>query len=284
MRHYFVNFIIFISILSITNLVKASSFQKTFEDLKKTFEQKIEKEFVDQEQSLITDIQNVNFLSAGEELEDGVFMVHIPAREDFSDVEVKMFPDEKLLASYREIFSKNGSATGFRYKDYIITNYHACRGRDVLLRDYNDKLLYAKVLAYNLLQDICVLSINNTSQYQDFAEKKIELKNRELANTSKRTNMKKANVFSIRGNFEITNIAKDNVEDVYSKSNAYLADNFNYKCLPGTSGSPVVDSNGLRGIIWGAASDETQLSKESKCFFLDRAEIDKIIVKIEKTQ
>lgn len=266
-------------------------FKQSFSNLEKILDSKLEDTIVEDEQSLITTIQNKNYLPYGENLENGVFLVNISKKESFSENEKKLFfNNEKLFTEYSEKFKDSSYATAFRYKNYIVTNYHACRGQDVLLKDYTDKIVYAKVLGYNLVQDVCVLSINNISKYQDFAVKKMESTEyndeslRKIASSNNPSLTKKiAAVFSMRGNFEIKGISKDTQQDEYSKTNAFVSFNNNQKCISGTSGSPVINQSGLIGIIWGASHSKNPFEKETACFFLDKTEIDKVIVKIEQS-
>lgn len=281
--------IFFVSLFLIINQAYAIDFKQSFEDLEKVFNNQLEDTVIEEEQDLINKIQNTSYLAHGETLENGVFLVHAPKKEAFSEKEKELFFDNKeLLKEYQRRFKEVGSATAFRYKNYVVTNYHACRGHDVLLKDYTDKIVYAKVLGYNLIQDVCILSINNISKYQDFSAKKleklIESSKREVASNKVSPFVNTtASVFSMRGNFDVKNISKDNQKDTYTKINAFVSYNNKRECISGTSGSPVISQSGLIGIIWGASDSENPFEKKTACFFLDKMEIDKVISKIEQS-
>ena len=287
MRHFISKKIIFISLLILTNInAFGQNFQNSFKELEKKLEEQTSTNIQNSEQQLIATIQSkMNF---NVELENGTFLVYIPARESFDSNEIKLFGNNKeIKKSFTDIFSRSSYGTGFLYKNYVVTNYHVCRGRNVLLKDYNEKILHAKVLGYNIIQDICVLSIKNYKNYDDFSVKKITASSfendRSFASTNTKSLTIKAKVYSMWGEFSIFNIKKDFAEDVYSKTNGMTGINFENRCIGGISGSPVVGVDGLKGIMWGSDTDDNPTPNKN-CFFLKKEELDKVIFAVENSK
>ena len=109
-----------------------------------------EKAKVNRMMDWVTNLLSWNYSASSDNkvfLTSGIFAVLNPPK-------LKVSKEEGI---YKDFFSREGYGTGFLYKNYIVTNYHVCRGMNVLIRDVNDKVYGVKVLTYDLKQDICIL-------------------------------------------------------------------------------------------------------------------------------
>lgn len=216
-------------------------------------------------------------------LSSGVFAMIAPKKTKLTD------SFEKEV--YSELFSSDSYGSSFLYKDYIITNYHMCRGLNTIIRDYTNKLYSVKVLIYDIKQDICILKApEGVKNQRNFASFKMPLNNRleeerklrydikisNLKNKKYLSNLDKQNIIILEnekksdnrdyayisgayGEFYIYKISNDTTKDIFSKKNGFTA--YGEKCKSGVSGSPVISKNGLIGLFWGA---ETEPSKNER--------------------
>lgn len=242
-------------------------------------------------------------------------------------LEKKNLKDPFEIKNYTDIFSTDSNGSSFLYKDYIVTNYHMCRGLNTLIRDYKNNVYAVKVLSYNIKQDICILmapeKVKDQRNFKDFKIKKdlvleqkefFKLKDQlvEIEKKSKKSRIDMFNIEKIKlllnknenqtnqaqisgayGEFPIYKIEKDLTIDEWSKKNAYMA--YGSKCKGGVSGSPVVSTNGIIGLFWGA-EDSRSFYKRVKqirnpsavennplCYFIDIKEVDLLIQTYEES-
>lgn len=213
---------------------------------------------------------------------EGNFLMLAPKKSELTSFDKK---------HYSDFFNKDSFGSAFLYKNYIITNYHMCRGLNTLIKDYRDKIYAVKVLKWDDKQDICILqapksvmSQRNFSTYKapvDLVENekrdlriKIKIEKllskkytsttdaRELDNLRKELgseNNSYATVYSIWGEFKINKIEKDVVDDEWSKKNSYQA--FGSKCKSGISGGAVANHNGLLGYSWAAETPSSMIKR-----------------------
>lgn len=204
--------------------------------------------------------------------------------------------------AYGSIFQNDSFGSAFLYKDYIVTNFHMCRGLNTLIRDYKNNIYGVKVLKYDIKQDVCILKapegVKGQRNFADFkmpinkvAEeiRLLRIDNRIMNIKSKATlsDKDKSTIVSLQkeklseerdygyiagayGQFYIYNISEDTATDKWKKNHAYQA--YGEKCKGGVSGSPVTSKKGLIGLFWGAeesgsiAERVSHLSKRSPSF------------------
>lgn len=269
-------------------------FQKGLEEIDKRITEKQENDQLNAEMQAISELKNYKKAN----LSPGVFLVYNPIKNSFSAEEISKMKYPKALDLFKVTFPKMSFATGFLYKDYIVTNYHACRGQNTIIRDYEGEIFSVKMLIYDPNQDICILKSDkiHKKSYPNFAnikikpiikEEKKQNIHREIASKlyekepSEKNKLEKektfyASIFSMWGEFVLTNIREDlKKDDEWVKEKAYIARGD--KCKGGISGSPVVGTKGLIGIAWGAI-ESGQVERE--CFFIDKSEIDRVISQI----
>ena len=278
-------FIVFALLLTSTvcfaeNKENATYYKNIMQDLDKVGETSTLQSPKDQEQLLVervTSLLSWNRSAIKKEdihLSSGVFTMLAPRKLAITD------PFEK---NYTGSFSTDQFGSAFLYKDYIITNYHMCRGLNTLIRDYKNNIYAVKVLSFNVKQDVCVLkapeAVKNQRNFATFkmplnqiseevrslrlSNKIMKIKeNAQLSDAQKEeiAILEKEKQSEARdygyisgayGEFYIYNIGKDNSPpDTWSKENSMMA--YGTKCKGGVSGSPVSSSQGLIGLFWGA--------------------------------
>lgn len=204
----------------------------------------------------------------------------------------KAQPDNYI---YAKNFSADSMGTGFIYKDYIVTNYHLCRGKDTIVKDKNGNYYTAKYLIHDSKQDICLMSkaegLKNYKDfstakgpfnvfeeekiktfysldskfYQELAEKDPVKGQKELEKLNQQISKHPRNyatVYSIFGDFTLSLIAVDNQKDEWTKKNGFVGRG--ELCKGGISGSAVVAPSGLLGIAWGAPKNSSSTGEDAE--------------------
>lgn len=237
----------------------------------------------------ITELLSWNYSSSTKEnieLTSGIFAMLAPRKNNLQEG----FEED----NYKSIFSSDNYGSAFLYKDYIVTNYHMCRGLNTIIRDFNNNIYGVKVLKFDIKQDVCILKAPSKVQDQrNFATytmplnpvseeiHKLRIENKILKIKSKNylSDRDKNELFSLEkekksderdygfisgayGEFYIYNITEDNTKDDWTKNFAYKA--FGEKCKGGVSGSPVSSKKGLVGLFWGAEQEESRTQRIRK--------------------
>jgi hypothetical protein len=250
---------------------------------------------------------------------DGVFLMLAPKKEVFHRTEADNQFDETTKDSFKHhLFDNDNHGSAFLYNDYIVTNYHMCRGLNTLVRDHYNKIYAVKVLKWNERQDLCILQAPKEvkdqrnfalakSNFDEMEEEKRTLKlqieiekikhNFLFTNEDKEKiiELKKeikdpkqprsyGKVFSMWGEFKVTNITPDNMADKWKKTNGLQATAS--KCLPGISGGVVTSPQGILGYAWGATANDDRSPASVKdsnvCYFINISQIKELISDYEK--
>lgn len=301
LRHWGFMKKLFLSVLLISSVVQANS--DAFEKGLKQIESMIDKKKTEEnENSEMRAISYLKFKHKDVKLSPGIFLVYNPIKKEFSEKESSLFKNKEAFDYLKNTFVRESVGTGFLYKNYIVTNYHVCRGQDTLIKDYNGEIFSVKVLGYDPNQDICILESDKISPetYPNFAkikitpiirEEKKQLMHRAVSskryekdpspkNKEALTKPVYATMFSMWGDFTITNIRQDTTSDEWSKDFSYVAKG--NICKGGISGSPVVGTKGLIGIAWGSTTENVKkLHMPEECYFIDKKEIDRVISMVE---
>lgn len=301
MNFLFGLFIIFISFSSFSNQeVSETKNPKTKKEIYQTLMKDLSSigEFLEKkpnkEQILINKITNLlswNKSSNGEtiQLSSGVFAMLAPEKTYITDSFEKK--------NYEKIFDSDSFGTAFYYKNYVVTNYHMCRGLNTIIRDYQNNIYAVKVLSFDIKKDICVLSApkgikkqrnfytyktNGDPIYEN--KRSFDLKDK-ISSINKKNEKSKndlsilkelneelsseertyAQISGAYGEFFIYKIEKDTTKDDWSKDNSYLA--YGSKCKGGVSGSPVTSKKGIIGLFWGAESTDAFNSRTNSFSF-----------------
>jgi len=237
----------------------------------------------------ITELLSWNYSDSSKEeikLTSGIFAMLAPQKRNIQENFEK--------DNYKSIFSSDSYGSAFLYKNYIVTNYHMCRGLNTIIRDFNNNIYGVKVLKFDMEQDICLLKAPSKVQKQRNFETytmplnpvseeihKLRIENQILKIKSKifLSERDKNDLFSLEkekksderdygfisgayGEFYIYNITEDNIKDDWTKNFAYKA--FGEKCKSGVSGSPVSSKKGLVGLFWGAEQDKSRTKRVRK--------------------
>lgn len=209
-------------------------------------------------------------------MDSGVFVLKGYPVKKFSSKVIEKFKSEKTSKDaqkfFADTFTREGFGTGFLYKGYIITNFHVCRGGNVLAKDYQGNILAFGIVDFNPTQDVCVLKPHfKDGKYFDFGK---DMETRQIAQTEEYNKKDQYIIHSIYGNIKSDHFAKDPVKDQWSKRNSFMTKNHTGECRGGISGSAVSGPKGFFGIAWGSSTEET---KETECYFVERSSIDFII-------
>tara|TARA_Y100000034_G_C6887235_1_gene407507 strand:+ start:80 stop:850 length:771 start_codon:yes stop_codon:yes gene_type:complete len=167
---------------------------------------------------------------------------------------------------------KFNAGTGFKYdKLLVITNYHVCVDSFyVYVVDRNKNYYKKRVLYRDPRKDLCMIEGRNLPYSTGF----------------KNFKSKTLSFYSIYGKFNVDKNSLKNSQE-YSTSSTdfiskleFLNNNEDYafahsECRGGVSGSPLVNKNGLVGVVWGATYRQSFPSPKffkykAECFFLSR--------------
>lgn len=269
MRHLCImmkHLIIFLNLILLT----FSSFGSSLEVLEAKLDQKVNEEISAAQAS---EIYNLKMKFREYTMDSGVFVIKGYQVTEFSPKVLEKFKKENTSKGAQKylsnIFSNgDGHGTGFLYKGYIVTNFHVCRGGNVLAKDYQGNILAFTLIDFNPTQDICILKPNfSESKYFDFG-KDIEV--RKVAQSPKEEYI----IHSIYGNIKAEKLTKDPVSDEWTKSNSYVAKNYSGDCRGGISGSAVTGPKGFFGLAWGSSTEQ---KKETECYFVEKTSLDSMI-------